>query len=296
MGVEEVFALVRSIGERTTPLCVSALEAELGDLPMVVSFPVFRETLRCCYSMALESGFKYLLTCDADVVPYAGSVDELLRLNREVPTHYFQVVCRVDDHLFGKPRTGGMRLYRVSALQLALSELASSDATRPESSLVRSLGGHGRPSAYCDSVIGMHDAGQYLADVYRTAYFFAHKHAASIPELAAHWRAAQSGSSDLRVALAGLADGLQSSDPGPDARSFNPASAAAVLERLGLYELAPIDGDDLAEWLDRRAPLRRMTRWTTYPYPRGLARSAELRRNEQSILADFVRRLWRARQ
>lgn len=201
-----VICVVRSVGERTTDACVKALEAQTGQEPEVLGELSFRDAVRRCFTSALESGEPLLLTCDADVLPYAGCVDELLMLDRQVPQNYFQIVGDVDDHLFGRTRNGGLRLYRVDWLERALRLLEHSDSVRPESGLILPMAKKGHPSAYSDAVLGLHAAHQSRSDVYRTAKFFAHKHAQSVAELAALWRTG-GPESDFAVALEGSAPG-----------------------------------------------------------------------------------------
>ena len=160
-----VICVVRSVGERTTDACVKALEAQTGQEPEVLGELSFRDTVRRCFTSALESGEPLLLTCDADVLPYAGCVDELLMLDRQVPQNYFQIVGDVDDHLFGRTRNGGLRLYRVDWLERALRLLEHSDSVRPESGLILPMAKKGHPSAYSDAVLGLHAAHQSRSDV-----------------------------------------------------------------------------------------------------------------------------------
>ena len=104
-------------------------------------------------------------------------------LDRQVPQNYFQIVGDVDDHLFGRTRNGGLRLYRVDWLERALRLLEHSDSVRPESGLILPMAKKGHPSAYSDAVLGLHAAHQSRSDVYRTAKVFAHKHAQAVAEL-----------------------------------------------------------------------------------------------------------------
>lgn len=290
-GLADIVCVVRSVGERTSPACIASLREQLGAEPSVIGLPVFRETLRACLQLGIESGKPLLLTCDADVLPYRGAVAELLRLDAQVPANYFQVVCEVDDHLFGQPRNGGLRLYRTEHLALALRELERSDAHRPESGLQRPMAGHGHPSAYGASVLGIHDSQQYHADVFRKAGFFAHKHASSVPDLAARWRAGRAITPDFAVALSGLATGLLSDSPGPDLQSALSATGSQNPSGAPFGELAPLTDEEVAALVAGAPEVLVIDRWVTFPASRGLrARAHEQRRLGQSVVRDLVQR------
>lgn len=282
-----VICVVRSVGERTTDACVKALEAQTGQEPEVLGELSFRDTVRRCFTSALESGEPLLLTCDADVLPYAGCVDELLMLDRQVPQNYFQIVGDVDDHLFGRTRNGGLRLYRADWLERALRLLEHSDSVRPESGLILPMAKKGHPSAYSDAVLGLHAAHQSRSDVYRTAKFFAHKHAQSVAELAALWRTG-GPESDFAVALEGLCAGLVDDAVGPDV-GLRRGGRALVDNELPALSVA-----DETEILNGLPPTLPSMRWATYPTPVTLhGRFDEFRRRGDSFAADTVARLLR---
>lgn len=294
LDASDVVCVVRSVGERTTPACIKALHSQVGSEPIVVGAPVFRDTLPECFERALESGKPLLLTCDADVLPYHGAVDELLRLNAKVPAHYFQVVCEVDDHLFGSSRNGGLRLYRAEFLAAALEELQRSDEERPESGLVKRMAARGHPSAYGRSVLGLHDFGQFHRDVFRKAGFFAHKHGQTITRLAARWREGCDANADFEVALAGLAAGLLVDTPGPDLRtSLDVRNLGGTHEySTEIQPLTDAEADSLILELPHVAST---DEWVTFPAPRAfLARAREQRRLGRSVTADVSRRSVRA--
>ena len=157
-----IACVVRTVGERTTDLCAELLEKDLGQAPERISIPVHRDMVQRCFEYALEQEADVLITVDADVLPYKGGASELLRLYRTVPSNTFVIVPRIDDHLLGKERVGGLRLYRVSLLRKALELLPTSSNVRPESSLMTPMAAAGFPSVMAESVCGLHDAEQYL--------------------------------------------------------------------------------------------------------------------------------------
>lgn len=289
-SVEDVMCVVRSVGERTTDVCVEMLHQQLGEAPTVVGIPVHRDMVRECFRLGRGSGKALLLTCDADALPYQGAVAELLRIHAEVPADYFLVVCEVDDHLFGGHRNGGLRLYRVDHLGLAMEVLEHSDPARPESGLVRPMARRGHPSAYGQSVVGLHDFGQFHRDVYRKAGFFAHEHPSLITALAERWRNGQASNPDFAVALYGLAHGLLVDTPGPDFLT----SLSIEVGELGFAsfeEVAPLSAAEVATLVTENPAVRALDEWVTFPAPRGLiARAREQRRLHRSVVADIVRR------
>lgn len=293
-SVQDIVCVIRTVGERTTGACSAALRTQLGQEPISISHTVFRETVRECFDVALNSAKPLLLTVDADVLPYSGAVDELLRVDSEVPDSYLQVVASVDDHVFGVPRVGGLRLYRADHLTVARRLLESSDLLRPESGLVKHMAAEGSPSAYSSSVIGLHDSNQYNVDLFRKGVFFAHKHDSSLPELARRLRCGVDTEPDFRALLRGLAAGILEVDPSPDAAAFSVSRAREDLGSAGIVERSPLSEDEIADLLGDLPPARRVDPWRTYPMPGGMVeRAREKRRVGESVSADIAQRVLR---
>ena len=293
-NVDDIVCVIRTVGERTTEACGAALQAQLGQQPICIGNPIFRETVRQCFDIALDSSKPLLLTVDADVLPYPGAVDELLRINSEVPDRYFQVVASVNDHIFGAARIGGLRLYRVVHLDVARLMLESSNPLRPESGLVKPMAATGRPSAYGTSVVGLHDSNQYNVDLYRKGAFFARKHDSQLPTLLERLRRGVDEEPDFRALLLGIRAGITDVDPSPDAAGFSASRALEDLRSVAIAERAPLGDHEIADLLAALPNALRVDAWRTYPVPSKLVeRAREKRRLGESVPRDIVARLLR---
>lgn len=286
-GHPRITCVVRSVGERTTALCVELLEDELGEPPEVVSIPVHRDMVKRCLELGIEHDADLLIVVDADVLTYRGGIQGLLRLYDTIPSGTFSLVPRIDDHLLGKERPGGLRMYRGALLAKALEFLPKSSQMRPESGLMAPMAAAGHPSVMAESVWGLHDAGQYLVDIYRKGGFYGHRNVRLVPELLDRWRSPASEDEylEFRAALLGLADGLVSLHRGPDFAEHLAEVALAALESRGISERPALDPAARAEIAARLPEPRLSDRWWTYPTPTStLGKLRESRRLKRSIL------------
>ena len=281
---ETVTCVVRSVGERTTSACVASLAKQLSDEPVVVSVDVHREMVRRTFETALDAGKPLLLAVDADVLPYVGAVSSILELANLVPQNYFLVSGRIDDHLLGVARVGGLRVYRTQHLRKALGHLERSGSMRPESGLIKPMAAHGAPTAVGSRVLGVHDAEQYLFDVYRKGFFYAHRNLDLVPDLVRRWRGVETG--EAKSLLAGISNGLLAKEAGPDFANHDAQSTRELLAGLGLEErrsMAP-DYDSL------RVVGPSPEAWWTDPRPTRLSHVlTEKRRNGHSLPAAAAR-------
>ena len=202
MNTKSILCVVRSVGERTTDPCIEQWKQQgVADID-VIRNRKFKDALRACFEAAIESEKELLLTCDADVVPYEGALDQMLKFEKILPRDFFQFFPLVEDYLSFNLRSAGVRMYRVKYLERALEFLDLADGFRPEGSVARSMSIIGIPSAASLCVIGTHDRYQYYADIYRTAIFYAKKHPGLISFFENEWT--KSSDDDFRVALMGL--------------------------------------------------------------------------------------------
>lgn len=252
-----VIAVVRAAGERTLPACLALLRRDLPSTPIhVVREQPFEEALRACYRIGMESQAEWMLTVDADVLPRRGAVDALLAEARRLPSTVAQVEGLVHDRLFGGLRKAGHRIYRTASLPCALQAVPADGTTiRPEFATLQALAASGQRSHECAVVFGLHAYEQFFADLYRTAFVHAQKHAHWMVDVVPRWRENAHIDAELKVALRGFCDGLQSVDAARIDKRMYTESAARALEDLGLSERADLSIDDeQLDGFDRMQP------------------------------------------
>lgn len=266
---------------------------------MLVNEPSLREALDLAFRRALDLGAGYLISCDADVLPYGGAVDYLLRMNERIPSPYFCLTGFVDDYLFPKPRPGGIRLYRCDYLSQAI-DLIPGEGPRAESRTIRAMSDAGIPSAVCGGVVGVHDAEQYRLDLMRKSEHWAVKHATSLGELVPHLLSSCTNSDDYRVVLAGIGRGLQHLEASGDLAGFDDTAAAETLRSLGVNEKGALTDSQIVGLLAELPEARTSHYWATSPAPGKYRRLAELRhmgspvkRSLASVVSSLLARLQR---
>jgi hypothetical protein len=241
-----VIVVIRSVGERTLPLCRALVLREVAaDRVHVIHEQPFEAALRSCYQIGLASSAEWMITVDADVLPREGAIGALLNAAQRAPARVPQVEGMIHDRLIGDWRAAGHRAYRTKFLHLALNAIPADGTTlRPEWSTLDQLDRLGHPSQQCAVLFGMHDYEQFYRDLYRTGFVHGQKHTHWLADVVPAWRNRLSTDDDLRVALRGFSDGLQAPETARiDARAYVDAAARALLD-LGLTEKMPLPDDD----------------------------------------------------
>lgn len=255
----DVVAVIRSADERTAKACRTLLRRQLDrDRVHVVREVPFERALRRCYEIGAESGTKWMLTVDADVLLLPDGVRRLVRIAEELPAHYAQVEGRVYDKLFGIFRPAGHRVYRTSLLQHAIQGIPAEGATlRPESETLQALSERGFLSRRHFVVAGIHDFEQSYVDLYRKAYVFAQKHQCWLDRLVSRCVESRRTDDDFSVTMKGLSDGLKSEELARiDTRPYE-AAAGIAMQELGLEEKPPLrfaNSDTLEAWIEEQVP------------------------------------------
>lgn len=279
-----LYSVLRSAGERTVPLAERLVAEGVNGSVAVIRETPLAKSLQTTLERAMDACAEWVLVCDADVLAFPDGLKEALDQAQAMPADYFQFTGRVFDHLFGRQRTLGIRIYRLSLAPLALDLLrTAADPRRPESSIITEMEMRGHRSAIARRPLGVHDAAQWQRDYYRKGFFFAHKHEDKLSALVPHWRAQSTHDQAFRAALLGLADGLVSTDPGADTTAFDDAKVRVRLESCGVRERVPLEVEEAKE-------LRRMSEqawaqspargWETSPFPRNpKGQWAEFRRD-----------------
>lgn len=211
-ALSTVTVVIRSAGERTENSCRSLiLEQGLspGSLFIVRERP-FSKTLRSGYEIGIHAGKPWTLFVDADLLLRAKSIEKLVgeAQTQRANICEFQGYCL--DKFYGGIRVGGVHLYRTALLEEVLRSIPEEDsAIRPESSALEKMASKGFPRKVLPELVGLHDFDQDYKDIFRKCFVHARKHAVHIPLFVPFWRERAQNDNDYKVALAGLAAGVQ---------------------------------------------------------------------------------------
>ena len=195
MKLADAVAVVRTQGERTEQLCARLAFEQFDDVTLINVAP-FGEAVRECYRIGIDSGAKWLVTIDADMLIAPDYAERMSDIVRDLPDDVWQVLGDTDDKLSMSVRQGGLRLHRVSALP-GLIERVQDDAVRPESALCHAVGGW----KYVNVVTCRHDYEQWFADLHRKGAQHRRKHKGWAWTVVPCWR--ESGDPDLVAAWQG---------------------------------------------------------------------------------------------
>jgi hypothetical protein len=187
--------VLRANGERTERLAERLLRVEFGEV-VVLRIKPFAEAVRAGFRAAIGGGYRWLVTCDADILIDEGCAQKVELIKRRLKLDQWHAIARVCCRLAGD-RKGGLRVSRVSALALKLKAVRD-DVTRPEADLCR-VGAD--DWIYVPEMIGRHDFEQFYCDLYRKGAAHRIKHASWGRKIAPRWRASRD--CDLLAAAAG---------------------------------------------------------------------------------------------
>jgi hypothetical protein len=248
-GGGTVSIVVRTVGERTTPLCVHRLRRALPASPLVVvQASPFRQALRSTFTRGLELGARWTLVIDADVIVRPKLAEDLLAVAEHADQATFVVQGIVRDKFFGIMRPAGNHLYRTKYLAQALDCLPDAPASlRPESVTIDRMVLAGYGFRQCDVVVGLHDFEQSFGDVARKCFLQAFKHRSFLAHAWPRWRHSAEDDDDFRVAMAAVEEGLAYSDPVYVDRQFLDSRVAHCLRALALMEKQPLEPDRFSD-------------------------------------------------
>ena len=235
----DLTVIIREANERTLPLCRELLESEVGkDKVVVVSEVPFTKALEKTYEIGIERGCPWTLVIDADVLIREGAIEYLLRVAESVDGNIFKIYGKVLDKLVGGPRHGGIHLYRTACLREAITMIPhKNNSVRPECDTINEMIREGLALLQLDMVVGLHDYEQCFCDVYRKAFFHAHKHKREMVYWESMWRKLSHCDDDYKVALKGAIDGREySGSVLSDVRLFHSVEFAKILNGLDLEE------------------------------------------------------------
>lgn len=250
---DKLVVVIRSAGERTLNACIELVLREIDpSLLHVVELVPFEEALRASYKIGIQSGAKWMMTLDADVLLRTNAIHDFVAEAELLPDTYFHLEGLIFDKLTGLHRKAGHRIYRVSKLEEALELVpADGEQIRPEFTTICRMQERGYLAKESTTVFGIHDFEQYYEDVYRKCKVHAQKHVEWIPKLITRWKSFSTEDADFLVALRAVYDGmLESSEVKIDKRLYQKNSLKA-LNDLNLKEKGELKLDfDLASMID----------------------------------------------
>lgn len=203
---QDITCIVRSIGERTTDLCVNLLKKAFGGgmACSVVEAQPFPEALRQSLAAGLAMGRPWTFVVDADVLVSSHALALLPTLADKMPANGFMLHASVWDKFFGRYRRAGNRLYRTEFMEQALSLVPENGTSlRPERDMCFKMQGMGYRLFKTYHIIGLHDYEQYYIDILRKGVLFRFKNASRISYLKNVWQS-RLPEADYQAVMAGF--------------------------------------------------------------------------------------------
>lgn len=203
---QDISCIVRSIGERTTDLCVALLERAFGSgmACTVIEAQPFPEALRQSLAAGLAMGRPWTFVVDADVLVSRRALALLPSLADQMPAKGFMLHASVWDRFFGRYRRAGNRLYRTEFMQQALSLVPENGTSmRPERDMCFRMQNLGYRIFKTFHIIGLHDYEQYYVDILRKGVLFRFKNASRVAYLKNVWQS-RLPEADYEAVIAGF--------------------------------------------------------------------------------------------
>ena len=88
----DVFAVIRSTGERTTQLTQQLLNEQLTENQVaIIHEKPFRRALERTYEIGIEKNYRWTLAVDADVLPALYAIQQLIEYAEQETDSLFQI-------------------------------------------------------------------------------------------------------------------------------------------------------------------------------------------------------------
>jgi len=171
-------AIVRSCGERTERLCIDSLKNELykGDIKIIRNVYPFKETLKRCYSTAIQEKFDWYLCVDADMIMIRGwreLLETRLRfLGDKIETEkIWELNFKLEDVVDPNP-IGDLRIINNKySNELLYSYKQVKDSVKPEAAICSNIIKRLKVTrAIFRNIIAYHGFDQYKRDVFNRFY------------------------------------------------------------------------------------------------------------------------------
>jgi hypothetical protein len=240
---------IRASGERTAETCRKLIEAEIpaGHI-VVVSEAPFEKATKQCYEAGIDGGLPWTLVVDADMLLRERAIEHLIQIAEKLDPNVFEIQGQVIDKLSGGIRAAGQHLYRTALLPKALGCIPHEGSEkRPENYVILRMASKGFPFLEIPQVLGLHDYEQWYRDVYRKAFFHAHKFSRAVRCWEPLWERLANDDPDFRIALLGLHAGLKYGGViRSDIRQFPNETIDKLLRDHGFSEKETISPDEIS--------------------------------------------------
>ena len=251
---DDVVIIIRAAGERTEGLCKKLIldQGVQSDKIHLIHEVPFSAALRKSYEIGIESGCRWTLCVDADLLLRPGSISEIITRAEKKTRNICEVQGFMLDKFFGGIRKGGIHLYRSETLPEVMKQIPPEGVTmRPESQTLHNMKKLGYSRSEISYVVGLHDEEQYNSDIYRKVFVHGVKHTKRIPLFVEWWKENLQNDPDFKVALYALSDSIHSTekiyiDKGQDLY-------AEMFSRSGFSEKEELNSEDFSlEWVEEK--------------------------------------------
>jgi len=212
----EIILIIRSIGERTEQLCKKLiLDQGIPEKQVLLVKEVpLSAAMRKAYELGIESGAKWTLCIDADVLLRPGSIAYMLQEAEIQPKQVCEIQGLVLDKFFGGPRPAGNHLFRTKYLKKVIKRIPEEGVNiRPERYTLGQMEKDGFLNVKIPYVIGLHDDEQYNCDIYRKVFVQGVKHIHLAKLFSEIWKANIEHDHDFKVALYAFSDRFKNLEP-----------------------------------------------------------------------------------
>ncbi len=200
----EVFVLIRYSGERTFSLCQKLIENEVP-LSCIYVTPIhstFNECFVYSITQAIEKERLYTIFIDADILIRPGSLSGLVNKFKSLDGQYGCINSFTLDKFHLGKKSGGVHIYRTSALKLVFNDLQSFiNEQRPETEAKNIIHQkYGLKIFHWDQITCFHDFFQFRKDIIRKVSFRKLKSSHLLPTYLGYYKLLKFISSDYDLA------------------------------------------------------------------------------------------------
>ena len=209
---EDVFVIIRSVGEISTDNCKNLIQ-EAGfkskQIEVINVYP-FAKALRVSYQKGIDSGAKWLMCVDADVLIDPKAINIIYALASKANKNIFELKGFIYDKFYDGPRLGGIHWYRCSLLKVALNHTPNDpEVLRPEATTIKKMTKLGYPWQIMKVIVGVHGYSQSPKDIWRTSYMHGKKHRSDLEYFIRLWTKRCLLDDDYAIALSAFMQGLK---------------------------------------------------------------------------------------
>lgn len=171
--------VIRSSNERTVPACEYFVKKYLtGAQVEIINEIPFTSCLKKCYQLGKESGKKFMITVDGDVL-ILPSIINVFGKKINSKDNFIEYRAKGICGLMLRTKNIGPRLYNLKYIDYFLKELHTINPIikRPEATIVLNIKNKFKVNKnISNETICLHDFGQWHKDIYRKGSFFKIKH------------------------------------------------------------------------------------------------------------------------